>query len=158
MNEDHKNVKDSHEIFFKIAFIHIYFSGIESSFRAFLKKIDPFSCNNSTAEFKSIYEVLLKKLDLKQYIPLLDLFRCIRNTIHNNGVFIPPSNKDECIKYKGKKYDFYVGKPQEHSSWNDLLFILDETILMMEDVLKTSIIMNMIHIDDPFTSQIWPRY
>src|SRR5918995_119122 len=157
-NDDHNNVRYSHEMFFKIAFIHIYFSVSESSFRAFLKSIDPSACNNSTAEFESIYVVLLKRLALKQYIPFLDVLRCIRNTIHNNGTFFPIANKDKHIVYSGRKYDFCVGKPQENTSWTDLLSIVDETTLVIENVLKTPIIMNMTSIEDPFTSQVWPKY
>lgn len=159
LNDDLDNVRYSHQMFFKFAFIHLYFSGIESSLRLFLKSIDPNACNNSTAEFESIYTAFFKRLSLQQYLPLMDLFRCIRNTIHNNGVYNPKSQTNKDITYKGKNYKFLVSISQEHTLWTDLLFLVDETTLMIDDILSNSWLMNNpLPIEDPFSSQIWPKY
>jgi len=74
-----------------------FFSVIESSLRIFVKKLDPTACSNGTAEVQSIYNWLLKKLDLQKYETLLELFRLIRNCMHNNGVFTPKNGQGVTI-------------------------------------------------------------
>lgn len=96
--------------FTKLSLLQFFFSQIESSFRTFLKALDSHACSNGTADFKSIYSCLLSKLDLKKYEPLLDLLRCFRNTVHNNGVYFHRSGSGETVVYKGEKYEFIIGK------------------------------------------------
>jgi len=88
----------------KIGFIQGIFSAIESSLRLFLRALDFAACKGGMSEFKSIYECLLKsKLSSspRDGIELLDLFRLIRNTVHNNGVHFHPSGKNASINWKG---------------------------------------------------------
>lgn len=151
-------VKDGYEMFLKIGFIHLYFSGIESSLRIFLRNIDSNVHKNSRGDFKKIYDTLFERIGLQKYVPLLDLFRHVRNTIHNNGIFMPADGKNQEIKYKGRVYNFYDGKVQLNTSWSDILFILDETIGMMKELLDNSEIDEKTDMIDPFSSQVWPLY
>ncbi len=151
-------VKDGYEMFIKMGFIQIYFSAIESSLRIYLRTIDPNVCNNSRGEYKKIYDNLLNRLNLQEFVPLLDLFRNIRNTIHNNGIFLPPNNEDVVVEYKGKKYHFKVGQVQMNTSWSDILFLVTETIEMIRCILINPIIKNLPDMNDPFAIQIWPIY
>jgi hypothetical protein len=99
--------------FLVIGFLHSLFSAIESSFRIYVRELDPNVCNKGTADFKSIYDYLFKKLRLQQrkdYTDLLDLLRLIRNTIHNNGVYFHPDGKSKTVTYQGKQYMFDNGK------------------------------------------------
>jgi hypothetical protein len=78
-----------------------FISAIEASFRQLLKVIDSSACSNGCDSFESIYNCLLKKINLQKFIPLLDLLRVVRNLIHNNGVYYHKNCKDEKLEYKG---------------------------------------------------------
>jgi len=111
---DKKLYISAYHMFSKIAFIQLLYSSIESSFRLYLKKLAPNACNNGTAEFNSIYKCLFHSYLTaipKDGIDLLDLFRNIRNTIHNNGVFYNKAGTDSPVIWRGKKYEFVNGKP-----------------------------------------------
>lgn len=98
------------DLFLKTSFFNIIFIAIESSFRLYVRAVDPNACSGGKTEFKNIYEYLLRKIECERYIPLLDLLRNIRNTLHNNGLFMPVSGKNSTIQYNDKTYDFVVGE------------------------------------------------
>ena len=77
------------EMAIRIGLIQNVTYSIESSFRTFSRAIQPGACKDGFAEFKSIYSSLLKKTSLQKHENLLDLFRNMRNTMHNNGLFHP---------------------------------------------------------------------
>jgi hypothetical protein len=140
--------------FYVIGFFHSLFSAIESAFWIYLREIDPVACNNGTAEYEAIYNSLFKKLKLQQrqdYIELLDLLRHIRNTIHNNGVYFHKSGLDKTLPYKGKKYNFEIGKPVEYHGGvlNFLLYLMPNILKMIEDVVYSSDIISRQKIIDP---------
>lgn len=56
--------------------------------------------------FKQIYSHVLKVSNLQHYEPLFDILRVTRNTIHNNGYFVPPNGKDVTLNYKGDVFEF----------------------------------------------------
>jgi hypothetical protein len=116
--------------------------------------LDPIACNNGTSEFLSIYNYLLKKLNLKQYNELLDLLRHIRNTIHNNGVYFHSDGKNKSIQYKGKEYKFWISKPVEFPN-GVLSFLLDlmpDILKMIEDVVYSTKIISHSKIIDPLVT------
>ena len=104
------------------AFLNNFFASIESSYRYYCKEISPGKFNNAAGNFKPIYEHLLSKnkLNLPNYIPLLDLWPLMRNTKHNNGIFYPDNQKNCEVPYKGTIYIFEVDKVPQFLTW-DLL-------------------------------------
>jgi hypothetical protein len=100
------------ERYIRSAFLNNFFASIESSFRYYCREISPGKFNNAAGNFKPIYEHLLSKnkLNFPNYIPLLDLWRLMRNTKHNNGIFYPDKQKDSKVLYQGLIYKFVVGK------------------------------------------------
>lgn len=126
---DIETTVDGFSDFSKIAFVHQIFSCTESAFRVFLRAIDSTACNNGTAQFKSIYECLLRS-KLSAYPPesieLLDLLRLIRNTVHNNGVYFHRTRVSEAVVWQGKKYEFRHGLPVDFTKWDFCLEISDE--------------------------------
>jgi hypothetical protein len=67
---------------------------VESSFRTSLRSVAPGACSDGTDPFRNIYTCLLNQLGLAgKWIPLLDLWRELRNTVHNNGVYLPPQGR-----------------------------------------------------------------
>ena len=117
------------ESFLKIAFFNSVFSALESSFRVFLRAIDPKAANAGKAAFKNVYECLLKsKLSAcpLQAVELLDLCSAIRNTIHNNGVYLPPNGRDKTINYKGHDYEFKYETQINYAHWDFLIDRADD--------------------------------
>jgi len=95
-----------------------------------------------------VYSWLLCKLKLKKWESLLDLLRCIRNTIHNNGVYLPSTGKDETIEYNGAIYTFIVGN-KIGFTWHQLLdFVVDVDKMLLAIILNPKVIA-LPAIDDP---------
>jgi hypothetical protein len=94
----------------KIAIFVLFFSFYESTIRAILRAVCPGACNNGFDAFASVYTCLLAHLDLRRHIPLLDFARTIRNLIHNNGMYIHKTGKDESLPFNGDLYLFEHGK------------------------------------------------
>lgn len=116
-----------YEQFIKIGFLQLMFSGLESSFRRFLRAIDPNAGGGSTAAFQNIYQALFKRLDgdFSRWEPLLDLFRMVRNTVHNNGIYIDKQGKDQSVDWDGVTYNFEHENPVNFVSWELLIAIAD---------------------------------
>ena len=106
----------------RIMLIHQLFFAVESSFRIYVRALDAVACASGLAEFQSIYIWLLKRLNLEIHIPTLELWRNVRNSMHNNGLFLPKAGKNVEITYRGYLYKFEVGKPCS---------FLDDDLVMM---------------------------
>ena len=127
------------------AFLNNFFASVESSFRYYCREVSPGKCNNAAGNFKNIYEHLLSKnnFNLPNYIPLLDLWRNMRNTIHNNGKFYPDNQKDCDVPYQGTIYKFEVGKVPQFLTWDLLLNIIPHTKDMLLSVVNSSSLAGM---------------
>jgi hypothetical protein len=135
-----------------IGYIQVLFSIIDSGFRLFTRTIDPLACNQGTDSFHNIKDWLLKRLNKKkQYDNLLNLFVLMRNTIHNNGVYLNEKLPRQTISYKGKVYTFENRKVVKYGSANQLLFfeITPDIISMLENIVKSDIIFKGPSIPDP---------
>lgn len=123
--------------FLKLGLVHFSFSAIESSFRAYIRHLDPTAHNGATSEFKRIYTDLLEnRLSCKkpQWVELLDMFSKLRNIIHNNGVFINKLHQDSDQIYKGITYKFYSGKPVDSITWPLIIEIISDAADMLVDI------------------------
>jgi hypothetical protein len=137
-------------MFMKIGFLQFVFSSIESSFRLIVKSIDPTVCSNGTAEFKNIYSYLFTRINLQKWETLLDLLRCTRNSIHNNGVYFHRSGKDETINYKGINYAFVIGSPVNFVNWAFLISMVKDINDMLYEVITRSDVAKIPSVIDPF--------
>lgn len=93
------------EGFIKVGFVQVLFSVVENAMRSYLRALDPLACAAGTANFQSVYTTLLKRLSMP--IPdateLLDLWREVRNVVHNNGVYFnTKGDTEKTIVYKGR--------------------------------------------------------
>lgn len=137
-------------MFVKMGFLQFVFSSIESSLRLFVKAVDPSACAGGTAEFKNIYAFLFARFGLQKWEPLLDLLRCVRNTIHNNGVYFHRSGKDETVTYKGVNYSFVIGAPVDFVDWAFLIGMMNDIDCMVQEVVSNSELVAVPAIIDPF--------
>jgi hypothetical protein len=134
-----KSYMDGFGRFVKFGLVHGTFSCVESSMRVFLCALDPGACSRGTAEFKSVYECLLKsKLSAcpSDAIELLDLFRLVRNTIHNNGLHLGKHGKDKSINWKGTTYQFKHGHPVRFIPLDFIVAICDAVRSLLLVVVK----------------------
>jgi hypothetical protein len=138
------------DMFIKLGFLQFLFASIESSLRLIVKAIDPTACSGGTAEFKSIYSFLLKRLTLQKYEALLDLLRCIRNTIHNNGVYFHRSGNNKTVVHNGITYTFEIGKSVDFVNWQFLFDLLPELRQMIIEVVESNEVSSIDTIVDPF--------
>jgi hypothetical protein len=135
-----ENAINEFEMFMRISLIQYVMYSVESSFRIYVRTIDPVACKNGNAEFKSIYDYLLSLLSLKEFIPLLDLWRNIRNCMHNNGIFMPAKMVDSIVVHRGLTYKFEVGKPNDFVTTLFMLNLVPEIIIMMVKVVTSSVL------------------
>lgn len=133
------------------------FTLIESSFRIFLRAVDPTACKGATTTFDSIHKSLLgfKQLNFpaadKETIEALLVFlRLIRNLIHNDGVYFDEHGKDKTVTYRGVQYQFYHGKPVDFIYWDLLLTLSDDIRWLLVQVISHPRIANQSQVTDPF--------
>ena len=143
------NAFDDFEMLFRIGLIHNLMYCVESSFRIYVKTIDEDVYKKMQGQFKSIYGWLFKKLNLQATnVELLDLFRNIRNTMHNNGLFFPTSGNDQTIIHKGITYKFEVGKPNNFVTTELIVDLTPDLINLVENVVQASPLVNIGHIQE----------
>jgi len=110
-------------------FVISIFSVIEHCLRQTLREIDPNACNNARDNFHNILGYLFKRVNMvrkNEYETLFELFRNIRNAIHNDGFhFSKKQGENITIQYKEKSYKFIDEKPIP-INWEDLLIIAED--------------------------------
>jgi len=133
------------------------FTITESSFRIFLRAVDPAACKGATTAFDSIYKSLLgsKKLkfpaaDRQAAEELLDFVRLVRNLIHNDGVYFDEDGNDKTVTYRGVQYRFYNGKPVNFIYWDLLLNLADDIRKLLVQVISNPKIVKQGQVADPF--------
>ena len=114
--------------------VQMGFGSIESTLRIFLRAIDPGACLGGTSEFKSVYECLFrtKIVALTPALPLLDLLRMMRNTIHNNGFHFHRKRQDGSVEYKGVVRQFPIGRPIDFATWALIIELLEDAVDMLD--------------------------
>ena len=140
--------------FYKLGFMQLVFSATESSLRLLLRALNPTVATNGTAEFKSIYECLIRtELRLQgadEWIDMLDLFRLMRNMIHNNGVYFHKTGTDFSVTYKGTAYRFKHGQKIDFVYWDLCLAILDDVLDLLTAILAHGRVLLLSNVKDPF--------
>ena len=139
------------DMFLKMGLVHFLFSGVESSYRLFLKALDAKACSEGTGSFESVYVCLLTRLDLqKKWVGFMDFWRLIRNSIHNGGIYLPSSGQDRNVDFEGTTHSFRVGQPVDCAAWGNLLRIAERTPDMLMDLVASKPLSAIPSIDDPF--------
>lgn len=100
--------------FLQVSLATMYFSSIENFFRIIGKKLYPKIFDERT-HISIIYKKILEDFDLKNYNCVFDMYRLIRNSMHDNGIY---NNKEQKFYYNNEIYHF---KPNEFILINWLL-------------------------------------
>lgn len=124
---------------------------IENCLRALLRAIDPLACNSGTGEFRNIYECLIKtKLSHApaNAMDLLDLWRLIRNSQHNNGAHFSRRGTDDTVTYKGTAYVFRHGRTVNFLGWPLVLWLADDARHLLADIVADTVVSGLGPITD----------
>lgn len=140
--------------FYKLGYVQFVFSAVESSLRSLLRALNSTAANNGTAQFKAIYDCLLRtELALQRaqdWGDMLDLFRLIRNTLHNNGVHFHKSGADTEVTYRGIAYQFKHGQKIDFVYWDLCLSLLDDSIELLKTLFAHVRVLSLPYTKDPF--------
>lgn len=142
---------DEFGMFLKVGMVQFLNASIESSFREILSAIDPGVAKDGRGRWKNIYQALLARLGLPQYEPLLDLLRLIRNSLHNNGIYRPPSGKNQEVEWDGEKYEFVDGQAIDFATFELLCEIAQDLGDMLRQVMERNEVQKISGIDDPYS-------
>ncbi len=149
--DDSNNELAAFDRFLRVGCIQMQVSAIESSFRLYVRALDPTACKNGHSEFEPLYRWLFKRLDLQHYDPLMQLLLNVRNTIHNDGVYFHRLGHNKTLVYRGTTYAFEVGKGVNFLTWPFLVYLAEELIHMIIEVVESKALATLAAIDDPFT-------
>jgi hypothetical protein len=89
--------------------------------------------------FWEVRNSLLREINKENHREFIEFFALIRNTIHNNGVYLN-RKKQKPILYKSKIYHFEYGKPVDYyRAFEFLIFDLTpDVISMFQDIILGS--------------------
>jgi len=128
----------------KFGIHHVAISCLENAFRCLLRAVAPGAAKDGRAEFRSIYESLLRtNLQFpEEDLAFMELLRLTRNTTHNLGIQKAPSARSETITLRGVQYVFTDGQPIEFVTWAFVLEQIEGMIDLLDRVLRSSLIAN----------------
>jgi len=132
------------------------FGAVESSLRVILRALDSAACNRGTAEFKSVYDCLLRSKLVPPNLDdvvLLDFARALRNTVHNNGVYYHRLAAEVDLRYRGRLYSFRQGLPVEFADWELVIKLVDDLVGLLERVVTNGVVDRIPSIIDPCASE-----
>ena len=118
------------------SFFVFYLSRIEWTLRKLVTYMSPGECLNGNADFKQIYDHVLRKLNLKKYVALYDVCRTIRNSVHNNGHYISKKGTDLVLHWNGNNYQFEHQKPISFLTSDKWLELSGNLIDSLEEILQ----------------------
>lgn len=115
--------------------------------------------------FSTMCKWLMNQLGLHGKDDFIDLITYIRNSLHNNGMFMPRRRvkgrilsddelKDRNIQWRGPTFYFKANKPITNSNtnsdmWPSLVPIINEIITIFNDIMESPKMKNIRYIEDP---------
>ena len=124
----------------RFAFFVFFLSHVEWSMRKLVTHISPGACKNGGADFKSVHDHVLTTLGLKAYIPLYDLCRTVRNSVHSNAIYIDKNGNDIQINWKGVDYKFKHLQPVDFMTHELGLELYGDLIDSIEGILAHPVV------------------
>jgi hypothetical protein len=153
--DDHKLLNNDFYQVMLIGYTHTLFSIMESRFRLFVEALRDTPISNITQDptvnFGEILDALLEDIKQEGHTDFIKFFALIRNTIHNNGVYLN-KRKQPPVTYKGKTYYFEYRKPVNYyPAFEFLIFDLTPEVISMfkEIILNSEKILTIPWIPDP---------
>lgn len=114
------------------------FNIFEHSFRIVSENYDPLLYSEQEHSIDSLFTGILSKLKLndKEKCHFINIVTRLRNSNHNNGVFISPKDKSSKYTWKNTTYEFSHGKPIDISDiWIHYIKFTKEFIKIFDDLI-----------------------
>lgn len=148
---------DRLETFHRVGFIYTLSQVIEGGIRSLLRSINP--KDRATDNLSKVCIRLANEMNnphsLHEVRVALDLFREIRNTIHNNGLYYSLTfSKRREFEYKGKVYIFEDGVLQNNANYNLLSLITADIVLLFEFLVEDKHISRISNMPSPFKESV----
>lgn len=125
-------------VFIRFGLFQSVFSCLESTIRVLLRKLGPALCGRGTRGFAKIWKAFAKRVTLpRDYEDFVNLLLCSRNTIHNNGYYYPQHRGPVRIAYHNRIYQFDDGRIAECLGWDDIVDHLNETLQLLNDIVRS---------------------
>jgi len=105
---------------------HAVAMALEETLRSVVRSAPGTFTVSASAKFQSIYRQVLKVANQQHLEPLFEVLRLTRNTLHTNGFFFPPNNKDVEITYQGERFAFEVGQQLKWLGEEALVWLLEK--------------------------------
>jgi hypothetical protein len=127
--EGRKGLCEKHDTFVKYMSFIQFFSYVESQLRVLIRKFKPGTCNDGKAAYESIYKKILTDLGLTSYLETFDFSSCIRNALHNSGLYLPTANtNDRTFNFRGHAYKMTYNQMIDFLYPEMVVEIQDETL------------------------------
>lgn len=150
--ENQKKLCNEFEIFLSSGLIIFLYGAIESSMRIISLKLDSTKFPKGIT-FSSLHKTLLADLNLEQYVDLLRIWGYLRNTIHNNGIFLPFDGENQIIEYHNNTFKFENGKQHTIIGWEMYAILVDDLCEMVSSIVESKEISSIKEIPDTSTIQ-----
>lgn len=119
------------------------FSLFEAGLRRIVRAVDPDACAGGTASFKSVYEWLFARLRAEGWSfsvgdpnTFLDVYRNLRNTLHNNGLFYSANGTDSLVEWNGVQYEFRHAQHPPFVDWDFHLLALETLVDLNHEMMQ----------------------
>lgn len=136
------------EIMTKHCMFVFFLSRIEWNFRKLVTYLDPNACNGGHDSFKNLYGWLLKRLGLKDFVPLYDVCRHVRNAVHTNGHYVPRNGKDDRIELNGTEFLFHNMKAIDFMTHETLFSLYHGLVDSLDAILNANLVQSAKYIED----------
>ncbi|HSH66039.1 MAG TPA: hypothetical protein VLB84_09625 [Bacteroidia bacterium] len=135
MEKDHQAIKNLSGMT-KHSFFVYFFSTIEMLHRKTINILSPEFDKKGIKPYKQIYDHYLTTFSLQEYIPLYDIVRLIRNTIHSNGVYISKDGTGKICSWKTSIFAFKHLQSIDLLSVENIIFLTHEIYDSIEETLN----------------------
>ena len=139
-----KTIQTGYGAFLMVSFVHWYIGILEHFFRVLLKHIE------SSSRLRNFYDIcnyILEYFELEEYQKQFELFRLLRNSMHNNGVIT--DRHAHPIEYDGVTYDFQFGRQIRNVNWFMLCKVASELHDCLNKICRNNEISQVSFIEDP---------
>jgi hypothetical protein len=132
------------------SFFLLMFSSFESSIRLIVKRYDS-NLYGSQRDINPLCKGLISRLKLGNKDKFIDLISSIRNSIHNNGLYVPKgSTKSTKIVWNNVIFQFDEDKPIAIKDlWSSLIPISREVYIIFSRIINSDEIKKIMYYDDP---------
>jgi len=138
-----------------MSYFFFIFSSFEHSIRRIIQvynsELNKSQLNKSQSNINTLLKEVIKNLDLDNKDEFIDLFILIRNSIHNNGLFIPRgTSSNRKIIRKGIPFHFDKNKSIEIKDlWIHWISISKEIVSLFNSIINSEKIKKIRYFPDP---------